>query len=156
MSVEVITINSAGVGLLGFPLGFTPKCTDLESVLGESKIRTCPPLDHPRQLRICDTKGLSWLVETNRETVLWLHIRLATFRYRPQDDHDPTDVFKGKVRIGQYTVQGPFSFETGEIVRTVVVPGLSIGFLPDDKLIRSISVSFTENEMQSDACSNRS
>jgi hypothetical protein len=145
MRAEEIVINQTGVSVLGIPVGFAPTAQDLELALEGQTVRSLAPLNE-RQLRICDSKGVSWLVDLKLDLVLWLDVLLAKLRYRQQDDHDAKDVFTGKVRIGQYTVQGPFSFETGEIVRKVVIPGLSLGFLPDERRIRAVTVAFIENE----------
>ena len=145
MKLEEIRFNHTGASILGFPISLTPTAQDFDLAFEGEVIRDIPPLNG-RQLRICDSKGLSWLVDIEHKLVLWLDILLAPLRYRRMSDMDPSGCFTGKIRIGQYAVQGPFSFETGELVRKVTVDGLSVSLLPDEKQMRAVSVAFVQNE----------
>ena len=153
MSDEEITIDETGVTIFGNALGLTPTIGDFETLIKRETVRNLPPLNG-RQLKILDSHGLSWLADLQFGTVLWLHVLLAHRRHKPHDDHDPNGVFEGKVRIGQYTVQRPFSFETAEIVRKVRIPCIGIDFVPDEKRICAVLLAFTKNEKASDTARN--
>lgn len=146
MKSEEIVINKTGLTVLGFPVGFKPTARDFDLALEGEVIRSNSTATQGRELRICDAKGLTWLVNMDHGAALWLDVRLAPLRYRNMSEADPSDCFKGKIHIGQYTVQGPFSFETGEIVRKVEIVGLSLSLLPDEKRIRAVTIAFQENK----------
>lgn len=143
MNQEEIILSNSGVTVLGFPVGFSPTSRDFALAFEDEKIRSLTPLNG-RQLRVCDSKGVFWLLDLASDNVLCFDVVLAK-RKRPTDN-DPLECFTGKIRIGQYTVQGPFSFETGETVRNLVFPGLSLDLIPDEKRIRAVLVGFEENE----------
>ncbi|HZP61665.1 MAG TPA: hypothetical protein VFB27_15170 [Opitutaceae bacterium] len=140
-----IIANSNGVTIFDFPLGFTPTERDLELAFEGETIRNIPPLNN-RQLKICDAQGLSWLVDLKLDVVFWLEVSFASSYDKKPTDHDPTEVFKGKVRIGQYTVQGPFLFPIAEVIRKVEIPGLSVMMVPGKKQIHSLTINFKNNE----------
>ncbi len=146
MNSEEITINKSGVSILGFPLGFAPTERDFELAFEGNVLRSSPTTTQGRVQRICDSKGLTWLVDLERRIVLWFHVLFAPFEYRRLSESDPSECFQGKVRLDRYTIQGSFSLETGELVRKVAIPGLSLRFVPDGKVIRALSVGFLENE----------
>jgi len=145
-----IIANGSGVTVFDFPLGFTPTARDLELAFEGEMIRNLAPLSNGRQLRICDAQGLSWLVDLELGVVLWLHISFAPPDHRKSSDHDPKRVFKGKFRIGQYTVQGPFLFPIAEVIRKVAISGLEVMMVPGKKQIHSVTISFQENCAKSD------
>ena len=153
MKREEVAINETGVSIFGELVGFTPRICDFEKVLKGESARSLAPLNG-RQLRILDAYGLSWLIDLQFETVLWLHVLLAPLGHRRNDDHDPKEVFVGKLRIGQYTVQRPFSCETAQIIREVKIPGIGLDFVPCEKRICAVLVAFTRNEKTSDAARN--
>jgi|ERR1051326_220103 hypothetical protein len=151
MKWDEIVIDEAGVTIFGSPVGLAPTSGDFEAALLGRDVRTVESVDKPRALRICDEHGLMWLVDLTLDAVLWLDIALRRLSHRRMTDEDAKGVFTGRILIGRYTVHGPFSFQTGEIIRKVVIPGLSLGLAPDRKGLRAVSVAFTENERALDS-----
>jgi hypothetical protein len=146
MNDDKIAIDNKGVIVLRFPVGLTPTTRDFELAFEDQETRIHKTPNVLRELNICDSKGLSWLADLTRKSVLWLHIRLGPIRHRKASEVDPAQIFGGKVQIGKYTILGSFSHETGEIVRKVEIPGLGIRLVPDGKKVRAISVAFLGNE----------
>jgi hypothetical protein len=145
MKEDLIVVDAAGVTIDGFPLGLEPTMRDFELALDGKQIRGLPP-SSGRQLWIADSEGLRWLVDLEKKLALWFHIALEKPSHRREDGHDPINTFKGKIRIGTYTVQGPFLFEIGEMVRTVEIPRLGISLVPGKKHICTINIAFLNNE----------
>jgi hypothetical protein len=150
MKQDEIIANEQGVTLFGFPLGFTPTIRDLDLAVEGELTRGLLPLNG-RQLHICDSQGISWLVDLNLGLVLWFDVVLARLSHRKQDDHDPRNVFKGKIIIRRWTVEGPFSLPTAELIRKVKIHGLDLHMVPDRKQICAISLAFLENAQRSDS-----
>ena len=119
---------------------------DFDAAFRGEDVRKMETANPRRELKICDEKGLSWLVDLKRNAVLWLNVQLGSLRYRPSSTSDPSGCFEGSFRFGEYTVRGPFSLETAEIIRKVVIPGISLLLVPDAASVRAIGVSFVENE----------
>jgi hypothetical protein len=114
------------------------------------EVRSAAKVTPERDLRICDSKGLSWLVDLRQGTVLWLIVQLSPLRYRKLSEADAAGHFQGKIRIGKYTIIGAFSFATGETIRKAAFPGMRIRLVPDGNHIGSLIVAFVMNEKQAD------
>jgi hypothetical protein len=146
MITDIIQINDSGVTVFGFSLGVTPTIRDFELAFKDEALRTYKTEIPTRETIICGAKGLSWLNDLEIGRVLCLDISLGPVHHRKALHFDPSEFFRGKVQIGPYTVRGPFSFETGEIVQKVQITGLGILLIPDEKGVQAIMIAFQENE----------
>jgi hypothetical protein len=150
MNGDDILLTRSGVVFLGQPVGFEPKADDFERPLEGQHVRHMASVNG-RQQRVCDSKGLSWLVDLDLRSVLSFEIHLAPFSYRPRNDHDPLTYFSGRVCVDQHTIRGAFSCQTAELVRKVAIPGVNILLVPDGNTVRSVAVEFVINARKSDA-----
>ncbi len=150
MSSDDISIAASGLVLLGHSLGLAPKASEFEEAIKNEKTRSIPPL-RGRQLRICDDKGLSWMVDLQLGTVVWLDVQLGPVEHRKATDHDPSGYFAGRLIIDRCTVRGCFSLETGEIIRKLSIPDVGLLVVPEGKTVRAVLIAFSVNERDSDA-----
>jgi len=146
MNTDTITIGDLGLEFFGTPAGFAPKIEDIERVVRGESVRICSTSNCERQIRIWDSKGLSWLVDLDRGVVLVLRILLAPLTRKKGAETQPLDVYTGLVHIGGHKVQGPNSTDTGEIIRKIVIPRLGLVLVPERKRICALLIGFTENE----------
>jgi hypothetical protein len=146
MKMDEIKINDLGFSVLGFLLGFRPTVADLQLALEGETLRNTPTTSNHRQLWICDSKGLSWLADCEDTGIAWVDIVLGPLAHRRPSDADPKGIFQGTLRIGKYTVRGTFSVETGELIRNVVIPGVTIDLSAARNRVRAVTIGFPQNE----------
>ncbi|HEV2454131.1 MAG TPA: hypothetical protein VGY98_07710 [Verrucomicrobiae bacterium] len=148
MKINKIEVTENGVTIFGASVGLTPTIRDFRATFEGKELRVCETAIPLREKIVCDEKGLSWLTDLETGSVLWFKIYLEPNYRQRAAEAGSLKFFSGKIQIGRYTVQGPFSFQTGEILRKVVVPGLGIRLSPGEKTVRAITIAFRENERQ--------
>lgn len=96
---------------------------------------------------ICDTKGVSWLVEESSGAVFSLKILLSVKeKTLGMESLSASQPFSGILRVGKYSVRGAISFETAEMMRDVTVSNITIFWLPGRHQMKGLVVGFERNE----------
>jgi hypothetical protein len=144
----VIGLNQDGVRVGELDLGAAPFGLSLSNALGNIHLRQVPLVDGSRLLYVADNLGVSFLTDPKSDRVLWMHVSLEVPSWRPRNEADPHACYSGRFLMNQKAIPlRPLSVSMANMLRAVELGNVQLAFVPHEKTIAVINISFPVNEI---------